>query len=128
MNYENIQFSKEELSRYNRHIIIPEFGLDAQRKLKAAKVLVIGAGGLGSPLLLYLAAAGVGTIGIVDYDKIEDSNLHRQVLFGVSEIGLPKVEAARERLQKLNPHISIKIYNLQLTSQNAKELIKDYDV
>jgi len=121
-------FTTAELLRYNRHIIIQEFGMEAQRKLKAAKVLVIGAGGLGSPLLLYLAAAGVGMIGIVDYDKIEDSNLQRQVLFGVSEIGLPKVEAARERLKKLNPHINIQVHSLRLTSQNAKELIKEYDV
>ena len=128
MNHDNIQFSKEELSRYNRHIIIPEFGLDAQKKLKAAKVLVIGSGGLGSPALLYLAAAGVGTIGIVDYDVVEDSNLHLQVLFGVDEVGLPKVEAAKQRLQSLNPYISIQVYNTQLTSKNALALLKDYDV
>ena len=128
MNYESIKFSKEELSRYNRHIIIPEFGLDAQKKLKAAKVLVIGSGGLGSPLLLYLAAAGVGTIGIVDYDVVEDSNLHRQVLFGVNEIGMPKVEAAKQRLRSLNPHINILTYNAQLTSKNALSYIKEYDV
>lgn len=128
MNYENIQFLKEELSRYNRHIIIPEFGLSAQKKLKAAKVLVIGSGGLGSPVLLYLAAAGVGTIGIVDYDVVEDSNLHRQVLFGVDEVGMPKVKAAKLRLQKLNPYINLKIYNEQLTSKNALNIIKEYDV
>ena len=128
MNQEPIQFSKEELSRYNRHIIIPEFGLAAQKKLKAAKVLVIGSGGLGSPVLLYLAAAGVGTIGIVDYDVVEDSNLHRQVLFGVGEIGMPKVEAARLRLKSLNPYIEIQLHNTQLTSMNALALIKEYDV
>jgi adenylyltransferase/sulfurtransferase len=128
MNHEDIHFSSQELSRYNRHIIIPEFGLEAQKKLKAAKVLVIGSGGLGSPLLLYLAAAGVGTIGIVDYDVVEDSNLHRQVLFGVEVVGLPKVEAARHRLQCLNPFININIYNTQLTSANALAIIKEYDV
>jgi molybdopterin/thiamine biosynthesis adenylyltransferase/rhodanese-related sulfurtransferase len=128
MCYEDIQFSKKELSRYNRHIIIPEFGLNAQKKLKAAKVLVIGSGGLGSPVLLYLAAAGVGTIGIVDYDVVEDSNLHRQVLFGIETVGLPKVEAAMFRLQGLNPHIAIKIYNTQLTSKNALSILKEYDV
>jgi molybdopterin converting factor small subunit len=89
-------FSKEELARYNRHIIIPGFGIEAQQKLKAAKVLVIGSGGLGSPALLYLAAAGAGTIGIVDFDVVDDSNLQRQVLFGVNEIGQPKVEAAKK--------------------------------
>ncbi len=128
MNYDTIHFSKEELARYDRHIIIPDFGMEAQKKLKAAKVLVIGSGGLGSPVLLYLAAAGIGTIGIVDFDVVDDSNLQRQVLFGVDEVGKPKVEAARQRLQSLNPHIEIKIYNTQITSKNALDIIKDYDV
>ena len=123
-----ITFSKEELARYNRHIIIPEFGLAAQQKLKAAKVLVVGSGGLGSPVLLYLAAAGIGTIGIVDFDVVDDSNLQRQVLFGVNEIGKPKVEAAKARLQALNPHLEFVLYNTQLTSLNALDIIKDYDV
>ena len=123
-----VTFSKEELARYNRHIIIPEFGLAAQQKLKAAKVLVVGSGGLGSPVLLYLAAAGIGTIGIVDFDVVDDSNLQRQVLFGVNEIGKPKVEAAKQRLQALNPHIEFVLYNTQLTSQNALDIMKDYDV
>lgn len=125
---EEINFTKEELARYNRHIIIPDFGIEAQKKLKAAKVLVIGSGGLGSPLLLYLAAAGVGTLGIVDLDVVDDSNLQRQVLFGVQDIGIPKVEAAKIRLKQLNPHIKIKTYNTQFTSKNALEIIKDYDV
>ncbi len=128
MSYENIHFSKEELSRYDRHIIIPDFGLEAQKKLKAAKVFVVGSGGLGSPALLYLAAAGVGTIGIIDFDVVDDSNLQRQVLFGVNEIGKLKVEAAKQRLEALNPHITIKVYNEQLTSKNALDIIKDYDV
>ena len=128
MAYQDITFSKEELARYNRHIIIPEFGLAAQQKLKAAKVLVVGSGGLGSPLLLYLTAAGVGTIGIVDFDVVDDSNLQRQVLFGVSEVGKPKVEAAKARLQSLNPHINIVTYNTQLTSKNALDIISQYDV
>jgi len=121
-------FTKEELARYNRHIIIPEFGYEAQQKLKAAKVLVIGSGGLGSPVLLYLAAAGVGTIGIVDFDVVDDSNLQRQVLFGVDEIGKPKVEAAKRRLEALNPYIQLNIYNTHLNSQNALDILKDYDV
>lgn len=125
---EEINFTKEELARYNRNIIIPEFGIEAQKKLKAAKVLVIGSGGLGSPLLLYLAAAGVGTLGIVDLDVVDDSNLQRQVLFGVQDIGTPKVEAAKIRLKQLNPHIKIKTYNTQFTSKNALEIIRDYDV
>lgn len=128
MSNSAIKFSKEELARYNRHIIIPEFGMEAQQKLKAAKVLVVGSGGLGSPGLLYLAAAGVGTIGIVDFDVVDDSNLQRQVLFGVDEIGKPKVEAAKRRLEALNPHIQIVLYNTQLTSKNALDIIKDYDI
>lgn len=128
MNYSSIQFSSEELARYNRHIIIPEFGLDSQKKLKAAKVLVVGSGGLGSPVLLYLAAAGVGTIGIVDFDVVDDSNLQRQILFGVESVGMPKVQAAKQRLAALNPHINIHLYNEQLTSKNALDIIRNYDV
>ena len=121
-------FTKEELARYNRHIIIPGFGMAAQLKLKTAKVLVIGSGGLGSPVLLYLAAAGVGTIGIVDFDVVDDSNLQRQVLFGIDSIGQPKVEAARRRLTALNPHIKLNLYNVHLNSQNALDILRDYDV
>ncbi len=124
----DITFSKEELARYNRHIIIPDFGLEAQKKLKAAKVLIVGSGGLGSPALLYLAAAGIGTIGIIDFDVVDESNLQRQVLFGVKEVGKLKTEAAKERLQNLNPHINIILHNTQLTSKNALDIIKDYDV
>jgi len=127
-DHTSITFSKEELGRYDRHIIIPGFGFEAQQKLKAAKVLVIGSGGLGSPVLLYLAAAGVGTLGIVDFDVVDDSNLQRQVLFGINEIGKPKVEAARKRLETLNPHIRINVYNTHLNSQNALDILKDYDV
>ena len=126
-NINNI-FTKEELARYNRHIIIPGFGMEAQKKLKAAKVLVIGSGGLGSPVLLYLAAAGVGTLGIVDFDVVDDSNLQRQVLFGVESVGKPKVEAARERLIALNPHLNIRLHNTHINSSNALEIVKDYDV
>lgn len=128
MALEEILLSKEELARYSRHIIIPEFGLEGQKKLKAAKVLVIGTGGLGSPMLLYLAAAGVGTIGIVDFDIVDDSNLQRQVLFSVNDLGKPKVLAAKERIESLNPHINIIAYNQRLTSENALELFKQYDV
>ena len=128
MGYQDITFSKQELARYDRHIIIPDFGFDAQKKLKAAKVLVIGSGGLGSPALLYLAAAGVGTIGIVDFDVVDDSNLQRQVLFEVNEIGKPKAAAARRRLEALNPYIRVNIYDIQLTSKNALDIIKDYDI
>jgi molybdopterin/thiamine biosynthesis adenylyltransferase/rhodanese-related sulfurtransferase len=123
-----MQFSKNEIERYSRHLIIPDFGMAGQKKLKAAKVLVVGSGGLGSPLLQYLAAAGVGTIGIVDYDVVDDSNLQRQVLFGVESVGNPKVEEAKKRIQSLNPYIEVKTYNTLLTSDNALEIIKDYDV
>ncbi|MEM9675222.1 MAG: molybdopterin-synthase adenylyltransferase MoeB [Bacteroidota bacterium] len=124
----NITFSKEELERYSRHLIIPDFNIEGQRKLKAAKVLVVGTGGLGAPLLSYLVAAGVGNIGIVDFDTVDDSNLQRQILFTVDDVGRPKVEAAAERLRKQNPHVNIKTYNMALTSQNALDIIKDYDV
>lgn len=125
---QEIHLSKEELARYSRHIIIPEFNIEGQKKLKAAKVLVIGTGGLGSPMLLYLAAAGVGTIGIVDFDVVDDSNLQRQVLFSVKDVGRPKVEAAKERILGLNPHVNIVVYNEHLSSKNALEIFKDYDV
>ena len=124
----NITFSNEELARYSRHIIIPEFNLEGQKKLKAAKVLVIGTGGLGSPMLLYLAAAGVGTIGIVDFDVVDDSNLQRQVLYGVPDVGRPKVEAARERLEQLNPYINVVPYNVRLSAENALDIFKGYDL
>jgi adenylyltransferase/sulfurtransferase len=127
-SYQDITFSKAELARYDRHIIIPDFGLAAQQKLKAAKVLVIGSGGLGSPLLLYLAAAGVGTIGIVDFDVVDDSNLQRQVLFGKNDVGRAKSRAAKSRLQALNPHIKIQLHNTRLTSENALQIVKKYDV
>lgn len=126
--YKKVEFSSDELARYNRHIIIPEFGMEGQQKLKAAKVLVIGTGGLGSPLLLYLAAAGVGKLGIVDFDVVDDSNLQRQVLYSVQDVGRPKVEAAKERLEALNPHIEIQTYNTMLNSSNALDIFKDYDL
>jgi molybdopterin/thiamine biosynthesis adenylyltransferase/rhodanese-related sulfurtransferase len=128
MNLEEVKLTKEELARYSRHIIIPEFGLEGQKKLKASKVLVIGTGGLGSPALLYLAAAGVGTIGIIDFDIVDDSNLQRQVLFTVNDIGKPKVLAAKARIEALNPYINVIAYNERLTSENALEIFKDYDV
>ena len=125
---QEILFSAEELSRYQRHLIIPGFGLEGQQKLKAARVLVIGAGGLGSPLLMYLAAAGVGHLGIVDFDVVEDSNLQRQVLFGAADLGLLKVEAAKRRLEALNPHIRITLHPEKLSAQNAPDLLNAYDV
>ena len=125
---EEINLSPEELARYSRHIAIPEFNLEGQKKLKAASVLVVGSGGLGCPMLLYLTAAGVGNIGIVDFDVVDDSNLQRQVLFTIDDIGKSKAETAHQRLKKLNPFINFKVYNTPLTKDNALEIIKDYDV
>ena len=121
-------FSAAELARYNRHIIIPGFGVEAQEKLKKAKVLVVGAGGLGSPVLLYLAAAGIGTIGIVECDVVDDSNLQRQVLYGTADVGTAKAEAAKKRLLSLNPHIHIIIHDTELRSSNAMDIISAYDI
>ncbi len=128
MSSEKNDFSREELALYNRQIILPGFGWESQQKLKAAKVLVIGAGGLGSPALLYLAAAGVGTIGIVDFDVVDQSNLHRQVLFGIQDLGKPKVDAAKKRLEDLNPHPRIITYNKRFDSQNALDILGGYDI
>jgi adenylyltransferase/sulfurtransferase len=120
--------SNDEILRYSRHLIMPEVALGGQEKLKAARVLLIGAGGLGSPLGLYLAAAGVGTIGVVDADVVDFTNLQRQVIYGTSDVGTPKLEAAAARLRDLNPHIEIIPHEVRLTSENALEILKDYDV
>lgn len=125
---DSINLSPKELARYSRHIAIPEFNLAAQKKLKASKVLVVGSGGLGSPMLLYLTAAGVGHIGIVDFDVVDESNLQRQVLFTVDDIGKSKAKTAKERLEKLNPHVKFTVYNNAFTKENALGIIKDYDV
>src|SRR5512135_2604812 len=111
--------SHEEILRYSRHLLIPEVGLEGQRKLKAASVLVIGTGGLGSPVALYLAAAGVGRIGLVDYDVVDRTNLQRQVIHGTSTVGTLKVESAQARLLDLNPDIQVDVYNEVFTSENA---------
>ncbi len=120
--------SHEEILRYSRHLLIPEVGLEGQKKLKAASVLVIGTGGLGSPVSLYLAAAGVGRIGLVDYDVVDSSNLQRQVIHGTSGIGTLKVESARQRMLDLNPDIQVDVYNEPFTSANAMRIAADYDV
>ena len=123
-----VDLSPEEVFRYSRHLIMPEVGMEGQRKLKAAKVLMVGAGGLGSPLGLYLAAAGVGTLGVVDFDVVDATNLHRQVLYGQSDIGKPKLQAASERLRDVNPHIRIVPHELRLTSENALDVLEPYDI
>lgn len=120
--------SNEEIKRYSRHIIMPEVGIEGQRKLKAASILLIGTGGLGSPTALYLAAAGIGRIGLVDYDVVDESNLQRQIIHGVSTVGIRKIDSAEKRLKDLNPDIQIDKYNVPLTSDNALELFEPYDV
>ncbi len=118
----------DEIRRYGRHLTMPEIGVEGQERLKQARVLVVGAGGLGSPLGLYLAAAGVGTLGLVDFDRVEETNLQRQVLYGQSDLGRPKVEAALERLADVNPHIDLVPYPARLDSSNALEIVSGYDV
>jgi adenylyltransferase/sulfurtransferase len=120
--------SPAELRRYGRHLVVPEIGVAGQQKLKAARVLVVGAGGLGSPAALYLAAAGVGTLGLVDFDEVDESNLQRQILFGERDLGRPKVEAAAERLQAANPHVRIERHGERLDVGNAFELVSAYDL
>ena len=127
-HHSSMFFSPSELQRYDRHFKLPQFGMEAQQRLKAARVLVIGAGGLGSPLLQYLAAAGVGVIGIVDGDVVDRSNLQRQVLFDEHDIGRAKTDAAAERLQALNPHVQIQLHPVFLRSDNALDIIGQYDV
>jgi adenylyltransferase/sulfurtransferase len=120
--------TRDEILRYSRHLLIPEVGLEGQRKLKGSSALVIGTGGLGSPVALYLAAAGVGRIGLVDYDVVDSSNLQRQVIHGTDRIGVLKVESARERMLDLNPDIEVEVYNEPFTSENAMRIAADYDV
>jgi molybdopterin/thiamine biosynthesis adenylyltransferase/rhodanese-related sulfurtransferase len=123
-----VQLTNEEIARYSRHLIMPEVALDGQKKLKQARVLTIGAGGLGSPLALYLAAAGVGTIGIVDFDVVDESNLQRQIIHGTSDVGRPKMESARDRIKEINPNVEVVAFEEALTSENALEIFEDFDV
>ncbi len=122
------ELSTEELQRYSRHLLLPEVGLEGQRRLKAGRVLLVGAGGLGSPLGLYLAAAGVGHLGLVDFDVVDVTNLQRQVLHGTRDVGRSKLDSARDRLLDVNPHTDIETYETRLTSDNALEIVREYDV
>jgi molybdopterin/thiamine biosynthesis adenylyltransferase/rhodanese-related sulfurtransferase len=122
------QLSSEEIRRYGRHLIMPEVGMSGQKKLKSARVLIVGAGGLGSPVCLYLAAAGIGSIGLLDFDQVDHSNLQRQVIYSVRDVGRPKLEAAKDRILEINPNIQVENHEVRLTSQNALGIIKDYDV
>jgi adenylyltransferase/sulfurtransferase len=123
-----IELTREELARYSRHLILPEVNVEGQRRIKAARVLCIGAGGLGSPAALYLTAAGIGTLGLVDADRVDASNLQRQILYGTDDVGKPKLERAQSRLREINPAVQIVRYDTQLTSANAKEIIAPYDL
>src|SRR5438309_1543403 len=125
---ERLNLTPQEVARYSRHLIMPEVGMDGQKRLKAASILLIGAGGLGSPLGLYLAAAGVGRIGIVDFDVVDFSNLQRQVLHGTPDVGRPKLQSAKDRLQAINPEVKLDLYETHLTSANAISIIEPYDI
>ncbi|MFM6060462.1 MAG: molybdopterin-synthase adenylyltransferase MoeB [Microcystis aeruginosa] len=127
-NLAAIELSKEEVQRYSRHIILPEVGLEGQKKLKAASVLCIGTGGLGSPLLLYLAAAGIGRIGIVDFDIVDSSNLQRQIIHGTSWVGKPKIVSAKDRILEINPYCKVDLYETRISSENALDILAPYDV
>jgi len=122
------ELTKEEVARYSRHLIIPDVGVDGQKRLKNAKVLVVGAGGLGSPALLYLAAAGVGTLGIVEFDVVDESNLQRQVIHGQSDVGRPKAESARDSIAEINPFVRVNLHQTHLSSENALDIFRDYDL
>ncbi|MEB3337578.1 MAG: molybdopterin-synthase adenylyltransferase MoeB [Leptolyngbyaceae bacterium] len=127
-NLDDIQLTKEEYERYSRHLILPEVGLEGQKRLKAASVLCIGTGGLGSPLLLYLAAAGIGRIGIVDFDIVDHSNLQRQVIHGTSWVGKPKIVSAKNRIAEINPYCQVDLYETRLSAENALDIVRPYDV
>lgn len=127
-NLDDIQLTQEEYERFSRHLILPEIGLEGQKRLKAASVLCVGTGGLGSPLLLYLAAAGIGHIGIVDFDVVDQSNLQRQIIHGQSWVGRPKIESARDRILEINPNCQVDLYETRLSSENALDIIEPYDV
>src|ERR1043166_2408255 len=120
--------SNEEVLRYSRHLIMPEVGMEGQQKLKAARVLCIGTGGLGSPLALYLAAAGVGTLGMVDFDIVDFTNLQRQILHHTGDVGRPKLQSAAEKIKAMNPEVELRPFEMRLTSQNALELFREFDL
>ena len=122
------KLTNDEITRYSRHLLLQEIGVKGQKRLKAAKVLIVGAGGLGTPLVQYLAAAGVGTIGIIDHDEVEESNLQRQVMHGTRDIGRPKVASAKDTIRQINPNVKVETYNMRLNAENAEEIISGYDV
>src|SRR3954467_3477701 len=122
------ELSKDEVARYSRHLIIPDVGMTGQKRLKNAKVLVVGAGGLGSPALLYLAAAGVGTLGIVEFDEVDESNLQRQIIHGQSDVGRSKAESARESVLETNPYVDVVVHEERLDNDNVMRIFEGYDL
>src|SRR5438128_7370104 len=125
---QQVQLTQNEVARYSRHLIMPEVDLEGQKRLKAASVLLIGAGGLGAPLGLYLAAAGIGRMGLVDFDVVDFSNLQRQIIHGTNDVGRPKLQSARDRIAAINPEVRLDLYETRLTSANALSLFEPYDL
>jgi len=125
---QSIDFSNDEIARYSRHLIMPEVTLDGQKRIKAASVLCIGTGGLGSPIALYLAAAGIGRMGLVDYDIVDFSNLQRQILHGTDDVGRKKLNSARDRIKSINPNVQVDLHDMMFRSENAMQLVQDYDI
>src|SRR5918912_498180 len=125
---ERVSLSPQEVARYSRHLIMPEVGMDGQKRLKASGILLVGAGGLGSPLALYLAAAGVGRLGLVDFDVVDFSTLQRQIIHSTANVGRPKLDSAKERIAEINPFVQVDTYEEALTSENALDLFRDYDI
>ncbi|HYV29845.1 MAG TPA: ThiF family adenylyltransferase, partial [Candidatus Binatia bacterium] len=123
-----MELTNEEIRRYSRHLILPEVGLAGQKKICSSSVLCIGAGGLGSPIAMYLAAAGVGRLGLVDFDTVDFSNLQRQIIHGTEDVGRPKGESARETIRSINPGVEVRLHQVRLSSQNALDLIRQYDI
>src|SRR6186713_2400981 len=123
-----MQLNNDEIRRYSRHLILPEVGLSGQKKIRGASVLCIGAGGLGSPIAMYLAAAGIGKIGIVDFDTVDFSNLQRQIIHGTADVGRSKAESAKETINEINPNVEVVIHNTRISAENAMDLIAPYDI
>src|SRR5689334_25364918 len=123
-----MELTNDEIRRYSRHLILPEVGLSGQKEIRGTSVLCIGAGGLGSPIAMYLAAAGVGKLGILDFDSVDFSNLQRQIIHGTDDVGRPKTLSAKETIAQINPHVEVTLYNTRITSENSLDLIRPYDI
>src|SRR3954465_10645994 len=123
-----MELNNDEIRRYSRHLILPEVGLSGQKKIRQTSVLCIGAGGLGSPIAMYLAAAGVGKLGILDFDSVDFSNLQRQIIHGTKDVGRPKTESASETIKRINPNVEVVVYNTRISSENALDILRPYDI